>query len=147
MSAVALSRVMDGTATSVGLLHNLSGVKNSVTDKRQERAAKDNAELQQQREVGAVRHKKCCEASLLQVRNTIQRIRLTVIDILNFVLDVRRDYRIELALTAFRELHDSYDSYEISCDSDDDQTDHSAVWSATRAAHVSFDCSQCCAEK
>ena len=60
----------------------------------------------------------------LQVRNVIRQIRLTAIDILNFILDVRRDYRIALALAAFRELYDSYETSATAIYVDDDSDDH-----------------------
>lgn len=38
----------------------------------------------------------------LQSRAVIRQLRLTALDILNFIFDVRRDYRITLALAAFK---------------------------------------------
>lgn len=74
----------------------------------------------------------------LQARSVIRQIRMTTIDILNFILDVRRDYRIALALAAFRQQYDAIEEPNNAyfTDDGDEPDDHGIGWPETTFEQV-----------
>lgn len=78
--------------------------------------------------------------SFLQTRNVIRQIRMTTINILNFILDVRRDYRIALALAAFRQQYEAIEAPNNNHGTENnDEHVHSVGWPETYFEQVARD--------